>query len=195
LDHVEESPEERKRRQKREAMARWRAKPANLEKDRRWNRKASAARYATPEGRANHNKASAAWNATPKGKAYSREYQARRMAEDGQYKISQLVRTRIYSALRAALAGRSCRSLELLGCTAGEYRLHLEALFEPGMTWENWGAGGWHVDHVRPLASFDLCDPAQQREAFHFSNTRPAWAEENLSKGSLYEGIRHRHAG
>ncbi|AHM03043.1 hypothetical protein roselon_00603 [Roseibacterium elongatum DSM 19469] len=59
------------------------------------------------------------------------------------------------------------------------------------MSWEN--RGEWHVDHVRPLASFDLSDPGQQAQAFHFSNTRPLWAGDNLSKGSLHDGVRHRH--
>jgi hypothetical protein len=50
------------------------------------------------------------------------------------------------------------------------------------MTWENYGPV-WHVDHIRPCASFDLTDPAQQRECFHFSNLQPLFAAENLAKG------------
>jgi hypothetical protein len=52
------------------------------------------------------------------------------------------------------------------------------------MSWQNYGE--WHIDHVRPLASFDLSDPAQQRAAFHFSNTQPLWAKENLAKSDRW---------
>ena len=86
--------------------------------------------------------------------------------------------------------GKARPSLDLLGCSAEEYRVYLERLFEPGMDWEN--REEWHIDHVIPLASFDLSDPDQQARAFHYTNTRPMWAEDNLLKGSLHQGVRHR---
>ena len=58
---------------------------------------------------------------------------------------------------------------------------HLESQFQPGMTWENHGA--WHIDHIRPCASFDFNDPKQQHECFHYTNTQPLWAADNLAKG------------
>ena len=58
---------------------------------------------------------------------------------------------------------------------------YLEKQFKPGMTRENHGK--WHVDHIRPCASFDLIDPQQQRDCFHYSNLQPLWASENISKG------------
>jgi len=58
----------------------------------------------------------------------------------------------------------------------------LEGLFKPDMTWANYGAE-WHIDHKRPCVSFNLTDPAQQRECFHYTNLQPLWATENLQKG------------
>lgn len=40
------------------------------------------------------------------------------------------------------------------------------------------------IDHIRPLASFDLTDPAQVREACRPENHRWLLASENRSKGS-----------
>lgn len=73
-------------------------------------------------------------------------------------------------------------SLHLLGCTWNVLKSHIESLFKPGMTWENRHL--WHIDHEKPVAAFDLRDPAQQRTCFHYSNLRPLWAKENLSKGA-----------
>jgi len=74
--------------------------------------------------------------------------------------------------------------LDLLGCTVEELRAHLEKQFKRGMSWSNYGR--WHIDHIRPCASFDLTDPEQQRICFHYSNLQPLWAEENMRKGAKH---------
>jgi len=50
------------------------------------------------------------------------------------------------------------------------------------MTWDNYGE--WHIDHETPCAAFDLTDPVQQSNCFHYSNLQPLWAEENRRKGA-----------
>jgi len=57
------------------------------------------------------------------------------------------------------------------------------------MTWDNHGTGHngkgmkeWHIDHIKPCASFDLSKPSQQRKCFHYSNMQPLWAKDNLKK-------------
>jgi hypothetical protein len=92
------------------------------------------------------------------------------------------LRRRLNKALRGI--SKSARTLALLGCTLDELRSHLEAQFKPGMTWENYGYRGWHVDHIRPCSNFDLSDPEQQRQCFHFTNLQPLWAELNLKKAA-----------
>jgi len=34
-----------------------------------------------------------------------------------------------------------------IGLDLIELRKYLESLFKPGMTWKNYGRGGWHIDH------------------------------------------------
>lgn len=74
------------------------------------------------------------------------------------------------------------------GCSVEAFRSHIESQFRDGMTWDNWGRGWggareWHLDHIRPLASFDLTDLKQVAEACHYTNIQPLWASENRSKG------------
>ena len=56
------------------------------------------------------------------------------------------------------------------------------------MSWDNHGKGKgkWHIDHIRPCASFDLTDLEQQKECFNYSNLQPLWSEDNLIKGDRY---------
>lgn len=85
-----------------------------------------------------------------------------------------------------ALRGKrkSGSAIELLGCSIDEARLHIERQFSTGMSWANYGE--WHVDHIKPLASFDLADPAQLARACHYKNLQPLWALDNLIKGSRH---------
>ena len=67
----------------------------------------------------------------------------------------------------------------LLGCSDTEFRCYLESKFAPGMGWRNFGVRGWHVDHIIPCAAFDLTDPDQQRQCFHYTNLQPLWSDLN----------------
>ena len=65
---------------------------------------------------------------------------------------------------------------------------YLKGQFTQGMTQDNYGK--WHVDHRRPLASFDFTGEdkeAQLHQAWNYTNLRPMWATDNLSKGARYE--------
>ena len=71
---------------------------------------------------------------------------------------------------------------DYIGCTMPELRAWLEKQFKRGMTWKNYGPH-WHVDHILPCSSFDLSDPKQVLQCFHFTNLRPLKAFDNVSKG------------
>jgi hypothetical protein len=108
------------------------------------------------------------------------EYQRMRYRDDLDYRLKNLARNRVRSALRGA--SKSARTMELIGCPVETLKAHLQKQFLPGMTWENYGK--WHVDHIHPCASFDLTNPAEQRICFNYSNLQPLWAKDNLSKGA-----------
>lgn len=105
-------------------------------------------------------------------------YMKRRRREDPVFRARANLRTRLTEALRRN--SKSAKTMDLVGCTLPRLRAHLESLFAPGMSWDNYGK--WHIDHIMPCASFDLLDPAQQRECFHYTNLQPLWAEDNIRK-------------
>ena len=112
-----------------------------------------------------------------KNKERINEYRRDRRKKDISYDISCRTRTRIGTAIK----NKSNSTKELLGCDIDFYIQYLEEKFEEGMTWEN--RDEWHIDHIIPIASFDLTDEKQLFEAFHYTNTQPLWAEDNFRKG------------
>lgn len=89
---------------------------------------------------------------------------------------------RLCGRLRAFITGRTLRS-NLFGCPAEFLRAHIERQFLPGMTWDNYGIKGWHIDHKLPCSVFDLTKREQQLICFNWQNLQPMWAKANLSKG------------
>ena len=87
--------------------------------------------------------------------------------------------------LESAQAKKTAKCRQYVGCSPKELRDYIESLFVSGMTWENYGE--WHVDHIRPLATFDFTLAENMFIASHYSNLQPLWAMDNLSKGSKYE--------
>ena len=96
-------------------------------------------------------------------------------------------------SLNRALNGKlkAASALELLGCSVDYCLSYLEKQFKPGMNRDNHGRFGWHLDHIKPISSFDMLDPEQQRACFHYTNFQPLWWGENLSKGTNYRGKRN----
>lgn len=130
------------------------------------------------------------WRSRNKDKVrgYNRKYVNKKRKTDIAFHLQMTVRTRIHGALARSSLGKEARALQYVGCTADELRCWLEGKFLPGMTWENRGRHGWHIDHIIPLAKFDLSDYAQQSAAFHYTNLQPLWAEDNMRKKDKVTG-------
>ena len=73
---------------------------------------------------------------------------------------------------------------KLLGCTVSFFMKHIESQWKEGMTWDNYGYRGWHIDHIIPCSAFDLTKEEEQKKCFHYTNQQPLWAEENMKKGA-----------
>ena len=111
-------------------------------------------------------------------------YYRYKLKNDLNFRLADRLRGRLRSAIRnKQKVGSAIRDL---GCSNEDFIIYLEDKFEEGMTWENWSQTGWHIDHIRPLSSFDLEDRDQFLAAAHYTNMQPMWAHDNLSKGKQY---------
>lgn len=107
-------------------------------------------------------------------------YQKNRRGYDIHYKLVNNLRHRIYLALKGKT--KSQNTMKILGCAMEDLKRHLESKFQNGMSWDNHGINGWHIDHIRPCASFDLSQPEEQAQCFHFSNLQPLWATTDIAR-------------
>ena len=65
---------------------------------------------------------------------------------------------------------------------------HLENLFQKGMSWNNYGKYGWHIDHIKPRSAFHFNNPndIEFQECWSLNNLQPLWAIDNLKKNAKY---------
>ena len=113
-------------------------------------------------------------------KDYINKYAKKKRDTDLNYKLKGILRGRLYKVVKGV--NKSKPTLGLLGCSIEYLREHLEKQFVDGMSWSNYG--NWHIDHIKPCASFDLTDPEQQKICFHYTNLQPLWAKDNLTKSN-----------
>lgn len=127
-----------------------------------------------------------AYRADPKNKKALQETSRngrKRQMQDPKFRIAMNLRRRMNTVLKNFTKDSS--TIKLVGCTWEEFRAHIESQFVDGMSWENYGRFGWHVDHIKSCAKFDLSDPAQQKECFHYTNLQPLWWQDNLLKKDM----------
>ncbi len=121
--------------------------------------------------------------ATPRARALANKARNKLYNENINFKLSVTLRNRLRSAIKGA---KWASAQAMLGCSIEELKQYLEERFQPGMSWDNYTYSGWHIDHIRPCASFDLSDPEQQKICFHFTNLGPLWKIDNQRKGSSF---------
>lgn len=117
----------------------------------------------------------------PRIRAAAAANKNRKYYEDPQFKAELLARNIIRSWLfRPPGKKKMTRGEQVSGAKKGVVRAYLESLFTDGMTWDNHGFHGWHIHHKKPCSQFDLTDPIQLKECFHYTNWEPLWSEEHL---------------
>ena len=108
--------------------------------------------------------------------------QENKRLRDVNARIANNVRARLAIFLKTSRIRKTNSTFELIGCTPDFLRQHLESMWKSGMCWGNYIQSGWHIDHIRPLCTFDLSNPEQLRMAANYTNLQPLWAHENFTK-------------
>lgn len=75
-------------------------------------------------------------------------------------------------------------TIDILGCSGVEYSTTIQSQFYNNMTWETQGKGytTWQIHHICPIEFFNPNDPIEQKQAWHYSNTKPLWYEDHVEE-------------
>lgn len=112
---------------------------------------------------------------------YKREWERKRRNDGSLFKIKQLIRHRINVFFKTRKTNKNNKTFDIIGCSPEFLKEYIEKQFKEGMTWDNYGIYGWHIDHIIPLSSAK--DEEETYKLCHYTNLQPLWAQENLSKG------------
>ncbi len=104
---------------------------------------------------------------------------------DLNYRLEILLRTRLYKAVKR----HKVKSAKLLvGCTSEELKNYIASKFKPEMNWINFGEI-WEIDHIIPIASFDMSIQEDQEKCFHYTNLQPLFKTTEIAKSFGYNEI------
>jgi hypothetical protein len=132
----------------------------------------------------NHEKAKINWKLYNKNNREKKnKYIQDRFKNDPEFKIICIMRSRILQVLKNK---KQNKSIDFLGCSSNEFKLHLEKQFLPEMNWENHGVV-WEIDHIKPICTFDLLVKDNIFKAFHYTNTQPLFKTTEIAESFGYK--------
>ena len=119
-----------------------------------------------------------------KNREYINKYYREKRRTIPNFRLKNNLGSRVWSALKGR--SKSAPTMKLIGCTIEELWAHLESSpkWECWMTRENYGRGGWDIDHIKAMSKFDLTCPLQQHECMNWSNLQPMEHIANVKKGA-----------
>jgi hypothetical protein len=128
-----------------------------------------------------------------KGKNTINSWRRIKLKIDPFYRVRNSLSARIGQYLRQKNSKKISSVTQLIGCSKDQLIKHLESKFytnketNESMTWDNYGRGGWEVDHKMPIDSFkdqDITLLETQKKIMHYTNLQPMWGNENRAKSN-----------
>ena len=113
-----------------------------------------------------------------------RDYTINRKQSDPMYKLMCNIKSSIAKVIGRGGYKKRSRTHDILGCDFQTFHDHIERQFTKGMSWDKVGPE-IHIDHIIPLATAKT--EADILALNHYTNLRPLWAKDNLSKADSIE--------
>ena len=138
-------------------------------------------------------------------KEYIKKYRAEKNKTSINFRLRSKVSSAVYKALKKQNSIKNSSCWKNLPYTPEQLKNHLESLFEPWMTWENYGKYNaktwddnnnstwtWQIDHIIPqsMLVYTSFDNINFQLCWSLNNLRPLSSKKNLLDGATK--IRHR---
>jgi hypothetical protein len=98
---------------------------------------------------------------------------------DKGFQLTELLRTRMHKAMKSNCSSSTVN--KYIQCDTETLKKWLEFQFDKKMNWNNLGTY-WEVDHILPIAQFNLNDEDERNICFHWTNLQPLFKDENKFK-------------
>ena len=102
------------------------------------------------------------------------EYVKNKRKDDVKYKVNDKIKQKIYQFIK----NKNILPCPAIKYTRKKFRKHIESKFTKGMTWDNYGKTGWHIDHIIPYCKFDFnnINDKSLKDYWALSNLQPLWS-------------------
>jgi hypothetical protein len=124
------------------------------------------------------------YTAKPETKAKNNRRERERRKNDPEFRLRQILRSRLQKALKAQGIKKTVATMKLCGCKLNTLKRHIEKQFKDGMSWNL--RSSFHIDHIIPCSAFNLSDEIEQRACFWFRNLQPLPPSINMSKNAKF---------
>lgn len=94
------------------------------------------------------------------------------------YALKEALKVRIFDVLKSS---KKETTSKLIGCSNEDLKIWIETHFNENISWDNYGIY-WHLDHVVPIAFFELTNEDERYMCFNWLNIRPLEKTRNISK-------------
>jgi len=125
-----------------------------------------------------NNRNSKYWNTNIETiKIQRKGYEKERSRTDIIFKLKRNISSSIRQAIKRKKYNKNNKTIEILGCTYEEFKVHIESQFEHWMTWDNYGLYngeynfGWDLDHIVPVESAKTKEDVLRLN--HYTNFQP----------------------
>lgn len=106
-----------------------------------------------------------------------------KLNEDTVFKLKHNLRNLISNSIKRKGYSKNSKTMDVLGCSYEEFKLHIESMFEDWMSWDNYGKYngqlnyGWDIDHINPMV---LAESEEDVIKFnHYTNLQPLCSKTN----------------
>ena len=103
--------------------------------------------------------------------------------KDPLYRFRKNIQRNLINSFKRVNKIKNSKTQTIIGCTFEEFKAHIESLWEPWMTWENYGLYngepnyGWDLDHIIPSS---LAENEEGVIALnHYTNLQPLCSKIN----------------
>lgn len=121
------------------------------------------------------------------------KYNAKRLKTDNNYRTNKYFRYYLWKILKSRCSiGEKSIFYRFLGCTLEQLKNHIEKLFLKGMNWDNYGHGGWTIDHIEPCCNFNALNTSDMYLCHNYKNLRPLWEQDNKNFGYNKKNFKNR---